>query len=325
MANRYGTSYQFDQRYNQQYEDSNTTTPRLLGTSRIHQEVYQLAKDKKQQKEDKERAELEKQRKKEYILSGSGHKCISRYLTPRAKRPSSNPVSDEQDQKKGRITEEPNTDIDNNSPGEYDPDEMNLNEQLRVNEEELERQLMQREEEEETANRLEKLQKASERKASIQKESVGSKETEDGTGEGSQDEDATVATSNTKGHTKHVCKGCGNEQKDCHNIVFGDILMHEIFTQLCDMEPAESTDSWIGIKFFDKYNIFLRFHCFQLYGRYEEKQNYALPDCIISGSLKRTKLMVKHQVVISELNKKRGYGVAERFFYKGEPEVEYKF
>ena len=117
---------------------------------------------------------------------------------------------------------------------------------------------------------------------------------------------------------EHVCKGCGNHEKDCHNIVFGKIIMHEVSTLLSDMEVEESTNSWIGCEYFDKYNTFLCYHCFKLYGRYEEKQNYMLPDCIIEGSLKRTKLMVKHQRVIAELSRKRGYGVAESFLNKAE-------
>ena len=96
--------------------------------------------------------------------------------------------------------------------------------------------------------------------------------------------------------------------------------MHEVLTLLYDQDDYKLTDSLISSEFFDKYNSYLHFHCFNLYGRYKEKQNYALPECILSGSMKDTQVMVKHQKPISELNDRRGYGVAERFFYRAETE-----
>ena len=115
-----------------------------------------------------------------------------------------------------------------------------------------------------------------------------------------------------------VCKACGNGKDDCHNIFFGAILSHEVLTKLQEgLEPLEATDEWIEAEFTDKYRLFLRFHCFHMYGKYDECQDYELPKCIVQGYLEFTKTIVKHESIMLHLKQKRAHGVAKSFFGRG--------
>ena len=52
---------------------------------------------------------------------------------------------------------------------------------------------------------------------------------------------------------------------------FGTILKHEILTKIQYVELAEVNDEWIKTEFTEKYRVFLRFNCYHMYGKYDER------------------------------------------------------
>ena len=81
-----------------------------------------------------------------------------------------------------------------------------------------------------------------------------------------------------------------------------------------EMEPLGATDEWMMTEFTEKYRLFLRFHCFHMYGKYDEKQDYSLPLCIVKGSFAFTNTLVKHEAIMFHIKNKRTHGVGELFF-----------
>ena len=77
MANRFGSSYEFEQQM------KNDT---LHQHSSIHEQVHQLARKKKEMLAKKVAEKAEREMKKEYIVSGSGHHKIDSFLSPPAGR-----------------------------------------------------------------------------------------------------------------------------------------------------------------------------------------------------------------------------------------------
>ena len=299
MANRFGSSYEFEQQM------KNDT---LHQHSSIHEQVHQLARKKKEMLAKKVTEKAEREMKKEYIVSGSGHHKIDSFLSPpagrRNKRSSSVPVTDDMGNRPRpikKIKEEKNktTNLEDD-PCYQELAEFICNEHIGDDEAELARQ---------------------EHDAGYQ---------DDGVVYTNNDDNAEVellAVSYPKEKLDEyivnsiegtVCKACGNGKEDCHNMFFGAILSHEVLTKLQEgLEPLEATDEWIEAEFTDKYRLFLRFHCFHMYGKYDECQDYELPKCIVQGYLEFTKTIVKHESIMLHLKQKRAHGVAKSFFGRG--------
>ena len=97
-----------------------------------------------------------------------------------------------------------------------------------------------------------------------------------------------------------TCKRCGNKKTECHNELFGPMLVHKVLT-LCQNKASEETqleDINCDDIFFDKYNFLFCFHCFKKVGKYDNKDYYHLPLCIINGSLALAKKLVRHQQIL---------------------------
>ena len=82
MANRFGSSYEFEQQIK---NDSPHDSPHPHSST--HEQVHQLARNKKEILAQKAEAKAERETKKEYIASGSGHDHkIDAFLSPPAGR-----------------------------------------------------------------------------------------------------------------------------------------------------------------------------------------------------------------------------------------------
>ena len=77
------------------------------------------------------------------------------------------------------------------------------------------------------------------------------------------------------------------------------------------MEPHEATDDWLKSEFHQKYNLTLCFRCYMISDKYDEKEDYVLPACIILSSLEFAKNLIRHQAVVYQLKEKRVHGLAD--------------
>ena len=299
MANRFGSSYEFE------YNLKNPKNPITLGTSAIHNKIRQEAAERKKINAKKAAVKVEKERKKQYVDSGSGHKDIEPFFTSpsaRSKRLPIPPVTD--DRKKPRLQDQASVSSHDKGDDTLFDEELNgmiRNDNEAEDEAELERQekvYYEKERKEYDNSVMDNTQQPDEE---VQCIAVSYPK---------QDLDKAII-GRIEGH---ACKGCGNNCDDCHNQMFGIILTHEVLTAIQKMEPEAATDDWVEHAFTEKYRLFLRFHCFHMYGLYDERQDYTLPDCIKSGALDFTKTLLKHESIMYRYKTKRSHGVAEMFF-----------
>ena len=307
MANRFGLFYVPSDPHSDDLVDFNnlsSTTAQICQSialpmvihSKIHDEVREQTRKKQDSLKKKAAKKAERERNIDYILSGSGHKEILPYFltSPQAStNKRSIPVTgDEFDRKKKKHCTSASTDND------CSYDDASLNEMIRNDHEQEDEEELERQEKAYTASQLE-----TEYKHSQEVEVVAVSYPK-------QKLDEAIIN----GIEGFVCKGCGNCKDDCHDQMFGVILTHEILTSMQYMDPLEATDEWMTKEFTDKYRLFLRFHCFHMYGKYDEKQDYSLPLCIEKGSFDFTKTLVKHQAIMFHIKNKRTHGVGELFF-----------
>ena len=316
MANRFGQFYVpchphsddpviFDNLPSTTVQSCQSIAPQMVIHSRIHDEVREQARKKKDSLKKKSVKTAEKEKRRDYIDSGSGHDDILSYFTsPQAHHKRSIPVTGDKIERNKKqcmsistsATAFSSTDVDQNTASSYN--DVLLNELIRNNHEQEDEEELERQEKAYTASQME-----TEYKASQEVEVIA-------VGYPKQKLDDAIVNS-IEGF---VCKGCGNCKDDCHDQMFGVILTHEILTSMQEMEPLEATDEWMLKEFTEKYRLFLRFHCFHMYGKYDEKQDYSLPLCIVKGSFAFTNTLVKHEAIMFHIKNKRTHGVGELFF-----------
>ena len=116
----------------------------------------------------------------------------------------------------------------------------------------------------------------------------------------------------------NVCIGCGNEKKRCHNNLFGDTLLQDVLTTYDNLEASgdqnEMDKGTIEMIFEKKYNNYLRFYCHKKFKKYDTKQNYDVPKCILDISMKTVINLVKTKQFESEVRSTRFYGVTRKQF-----------
>ena len=281
MANRFGTDYDID-RYYFDLQERNVAMRR----SHIHDQIRQEARNKKALATQQAEAKSEREKKQEYVASGSGHCNIGTFLSPqvtnRSKQSFSVPVTNDMNNKKRSCNVlNPVTiqSLDDNPTYKQSEDELCLqevtemirtdHENIQEDEEELARQ-------ECAAGYLDKDRKADKK---------GNNKTIGG-------EVELVAVSYPKEKLDQVivdsidgatCTACSKIIMSVTTSSFGTILKHEILTKIQYVELAEVNDEWIKTEFTEKYRVFLRFNCYHMYGKYDERQDYDLPKCIVVG------------------------------------------
>ena len=118
----------------------------------------------------------------------------------------------------------------------------------------------------------------------------------------------------------NVCIGCGNEKKRCHNNLFGDTLLQDVLTTYDNLEASgdqnEMDKGTIEMIFEKKYNNYLRFYCHKKFKKYDTKQNYDVPKCILDMSMKTVVDLVEKKQFECEVRSTRFYGVARKQFDK---------
>ena len=307
MANRFGTDYDIDKYYFYLQEENVT-----MRRSHIHDQIRQEARDKKVLATQKSVAIAEREKQREFITSGRGHVNIETFLSPKvtncSKRSSFVPVTNDTNNTKRHCNfrhENPIQDNPTYKQSEEDLCMQEVTEMIRTDHENIQEDKEELSRQERAAGYLAVDMKEEDKK---------------------RNEVELIAVSYPKEKLDQIivnsidgvtCKACGNDKEECHNKFFGKILKHEILTKIQYVEPAEVNDEWIKTEFTDKYRIFLRFHCYHMYGKYDEKQDYDLPKCIVNGSLSLTKDLVKHESVVYHLKQKREHGVGELFFGRG--------
>ena len=307
MANRFGYTYNLDSYIKFQRAQ--------MGNTRIHTEIYQQARDKKGKIAKKNVVKQERQKKRDFVNAGSGHRNISTFLSPNATCSSSKrhmPVTDDTNHKK-RCSRQLESHFENtgeqeqgqNEPDDSYYDDAELNEMISMDHEQDDEKELKRQE------IAAGLTDANEEEVELVATDANEEEVELVAVSYPKD---TLDSAILRSIVGTSCRTCGNDKDDCHNTMFGQFLIHEVLTSLQDMVPDDADETWIKDTFTQKYRLVFRFHCYHMYGKYDEKQDYDLPECVVNGSMDFARTLVKHQTVIYHIRWKREHGIGNQFF-----------
>ena len=96
------------------------------------------------------------------------------------------------------------------------------------------------------------------------------------------------------------------------------MLVHKMITLCKDTvtQGRDIQDINVSAAMVDKYIFLLRFYCFKEVGKYDTQYYYDMPKCMMQGCVESAKNIVKHHLLYEHFNRKREYGVGERFLPK---------
>ena len=116
-----------------------------------------------------------------------------------------------------------------------------------------------------------------------------------------------------------VCDKCGNIKNNCHEYLFGEILVHSIMLLFDNKmeksdKPLHITEKDIKSIYYDKYLFLLKKECYVRFKKIDTKNNYKLPPCMIKGSYPYLVNVVMSQQTVFHMKQNiREYGVAEKY------------
>ena len=276
MANRFG---------------ANSNYFEIMNLPSTHEVTDQKSRDKRDRQVVEEK-KAQRVNKKRFISTGCGHKNINSFLSPHTikKKPSVPVTENKLDNKKGSSKEfnsEAHDDIalHMNEVAEMirnDHEVLDQDEQLL---EELEVQELEDPVIETPTQIIDTTQSQIEQDTSDDDvEFIAVSYSNESISRGMKEYITRRSTQN-ENVDEELCSGCGGNKQNCHELTLGRFIVHEILTSIRGMEPHEATDEWLKSEFHQKYNLTLRFRCYMISDKYDEKEDYVLPACIVLGSL----------------------------------------
>ena len=111
---------------------------------------------------------------------------------------------------------------------------------------------------------------------------------------------------------KFVCQGCGNKGKECHQYKYGSWIVQEAISFFHENEPDKITESDVKHNMKYAYNKQLNFDCYKETYKYDSNCWYDFSPCLEKGGVEYGLKVVQNQQIFFHLEKRREGGIAGR-------------
>ena len=104
-----------------------------------------------------------------------------------------------------------------------------------------------------------------------------------------------------------ICKYCRQTEDYCDEIIFGDFLIHDLTDLSNKVQGHFLTEDQLKLEYVDRYHRHLRFNTWREYGDYDNCDTQRIPDCMLHGSFKQLKHMMKTKEKLHIIESKKVY------------------